>query len=108
MKKLGWLSLFLVLSPVLAFVGLLLIGPAVGNPQDTGDPLVQFLDYQLTYFMRERMPFPPPLPAVGLVLSVYLWKCHDDKVARVAAHFGLLFFAFWAMITLVPLMIKIG
>ncbi len=108
MKKLGLLSLFLVLLPIFSFIGLLFLAPPVGNPQDSESLVVKLLDYQITYFMREKMPFPPPLPAIGLAISLFLWKRHNIETARIAAHVGLLLLGFWLMISIVPLMIHIG
>src|SRR5262245_55138805 len=107
MKKLSWFALILEISPLLAFACLGFLHP-VGDPQKSESLLVRALDLQGTYWMRNAIPVPPPLLAIGLLASGFLCWRHRSATALAGAVVGSILLGLWLLIILVPLLVHVN
>ena len=107
MKKLSWLALILIVSPIFAFGCLMFLHP-VGSPGRSPSALARLLDYQATYWIRNAIPVPPPLLVAGLMLSAFLWWRHGLPSAMAGTLIGIVLLGFWSLIMLVPLLIHVN
>ena len=108
MKKLSCpLILLLEVSPFLAFASLAVLHP-VGDPQEAGSFLVRLLDYQATYWMRNALPVPPPLLALGTGLALYAWLRWRTTCSRVGLVIGGGLLLLWGLVMLVPLLLHVN
>jgi len=104
---LGVVALVLEAVPLVAFAVLAVLHP-VGDPQTSKDVIVRFLDFQGTYWVREGILVPPPLLALGFILSAILAWRGKALIARVGFFVGLIFLSFWALMMVVPLLIHVN
>lgn len=107
MKKLVWIGLFLEVSPVLAFALLAVMHP-LGDPQESGNLLVCFLDYQGTFWIRRAIPVPPPLLLAGVCLLVPVWVRSRSAIALAGSLAGIALLGLWSLIMVVPLLIHVN
>jgi hypothetical protein len=107
MKTISWFGLILVVSPLLAFGCLVFLHP-VGDPQESPNLFIRFLDFQGTYWMRHAIPVPPPLLVAGLLVSVFLVRRFHSKTAWVGTVVGFVLLGLWSLIMVVPLLVHVN
>ena len=107
MKTVSWFAFILVLSPLLAFGCLVFLHP-VGDPQESPNLFIRFLDFQGTYWMRHAIPVPPPLLVAGLLVSVFLVRRFHSKTAWVGTVVGFVLLGLWSLIMVVPLLVHVN
>jgi hypothetical protein len=94
-------------APLVAFAPLAVLHP-VGDPQESKDVIVRFLDFQGTYWIRAGILFPPPLLALGFIVSAILaWK-GKSEIAHFGSLIGLILLSCWALLMIVPLLIHVN